>query len=60
MAIQRLRCAECQDALRHAERAWHLHRSAKAARTAFVAAGALGNTVQLLRWRERAAAFAES
>src|SRR4051812_628784 len=49
-----LRTQEWSDALRHAEASWQLYHSSQAAGVAFLAAGALGETAETLRWSESA------
>ena len=53
-AANQLRAQAWADALRQAESSWALRRSSAAAQVAFLAAAALGDTAQLLHWREQA------
>jgi hypothetical protein len=48
-----LRATDWEAALTWAERSWQLCHSTEAARLAFLAAGALGETASALAWREQ-------
>jgi hypothetical protein len=52
-AAGELRAGDWAAALEHAQRSWSLHRSPRAARLAFLAAAASGETRAALSWRRR-------
>jgi hypothetical protein len=53
-AVASLKSCEWVQARAQAECSWALYHSAASARLAFLAAAALGDTAQALRWRHRA------
>ena len=55
-AAGELRAREWAAALKHAERSWSLRHSPRAARLAWLAALALGETQTALHWRQRSEA----
>lgn len=57
-AAGELRAGDWEAAFEHAQQSWSLHNSQRAARLAFLAAVALGETRDALSWRQRGEAEA--